>query len=389
MDRREAGEELYRKKFEVFGLSEHFVFLGRNWETDHGKQCLIKCKDCGSVFYTYNVPEIFKKKLKHLTCPECGKRSDGQTRWTYTADCIDAMSYYTDGHSLKETAEKFGVVEYQISNVVQKTGKSNGRSKKDIAKIQAQREIEKAKQRIIIRLDELGFDYIEGYTDKNSSLAIRCKICYTKIKRSAYTVKYGKMDCPNCSHERTIKEKEEHKRKREEERKAKREAERSRKNPLGLSYYQQKREKRLDEVFTCKGCGKQYTPRIYIKSYGGKTFSNIGYCSKKCRKHDLNRHQVKDSHRHRAKKYGCEYDPAVTLKKLIERDGLRCRICGGMCNPDDHEWTEYFGPSSPTIDHIKPMALGGSHTWDNVQVAHAICNSIKRDSYNEEMTDAS
>jgi 5-methylcytosine-specific restriction endonuclease McrA len=52
-----------------------------------------------------------------------------------------------------------------------------------------------------------------------------------------------------------------------------------------------------------------------------------------------------------------------------------------MCDPNDHEWTKHFGPTSPTIDHIIPMAKGGGHIWDNVQVAHAICNSTKGAQY--------
>jgi 5-methylcytosine-specific restriction endonuclease McrA len=81
----------------------------------------------------------------------------------------------------------------------------------------------------------------------------------------------------------------------------------------------------------------------------------------------------------RAKKYGCEYVPGITLKKLIQRDGLQCKICGKMCNPDDHSWANHSGPMRPSVDHIIPLAKGGPHDWDNVQVAHIICNSAKGD----------
>ena len=39
----------------------------------------------------------------------------------------------------------------------------------------------------------------------------------------------------------------------------------------------------------------------------------------------------------------------------------------------------YFiaGNSYPSIDHIIPVSRGGTHTWDNVQLAHRYCNSIK------------
>jgi 5-methylcytosine-specific restriction endonuclease McrA len=33
----------------------------------------------------------------------------------------------------------------------------------------------------------------------------------------------------------------------------------------------------------------------------------------------------------------------------------------------------------PSIDHIVPLAKGGNHTWNNVQLAHHYCNTLKRD----------
>ena len=152
-----------------------------------------------------------------------------------------------------------------------------------------------------------------------------------------------------------------------------------------LSVYQKDREKKLDEVFVCKECGEKYTPRQYILDAGLKTYSNPGYCSAECRRKVHGRsvhkshkaHKVGENHRRRARKYGCVYDSSVTLAKLIKRDGLRCAICGELCDPNDHGWTEYMGPKSPTLDHIVPLAKGGGHVWANVQVAHAICNSEK------------
>jgi len=33
-----------------------------------------------------------------------------------------------------------------------------------------------------------------------------------------------------------------------------------------------------------------------------------------------------------------------------------------------------------TIEHIRPLSHGGTHTWDNVAPAHARCNFEKGDS---------
>jgi 5-methylcytosine-specific restriction endonuclease McrA len=87
---------------------------------------------------------------------------------------------------------------------------------------------------------------------------------------------------------------------------------------------------------------------------------------------------IRDNDRRRAKKYGVEYDSSITLKKLVARDGLRCAICGGMCDWSDTKWG-YSGPTYPSKDHIIPMAKGGPHIWENMQVAHVMCNSEKGD----------
>jgi 5-methylcytosine-specific restriction endonuclease McrA len=31
----------------------------------------------------------------------------------------------------------------------------------------------------------------------------------------------------------------------------------------------------------------------------------------------------------------------------------------------------------PSLDHIVPVSLGGTHTWANVQLAHLRCNVSK------------
>lgn len=36
-------------------------------------------------------------------------------------------------------------------------------------------------------------------------------------------------------------------------------------------------------------------------------------------------------------------------------------------------------PLAPVLDHVVPLARGGVHAIDNVQAAHFLCNSFKRD----------
>lgn len=56
----------------------------------------------------------------------------------------------------------------------------------------------------------------------------------------------------------------------------------------------------------------------------------------------------------------------ISRKVLWERDGGICHICG--LPADNKKWE---------VDHVVPIVLGGSHTWDNVAVAHPLCNKKK------------
>jgi 5-methylcytosine-specific restriction endonuclease McrA len=74
----------------------------------------------------------------------------------------------------------------------------------------------------------------------------------------------------------------------------------------------------------------------------------------------------RSSHIRRANLSLVESDRTITLELLYERDEGICQICEEPC-PQEHA----------SIDHITAVSKGGSHTWDNVQLAHRLCNSIK------------
>jgi len=66
---------------------------------------------------------------------------------------------------------------------------------------------------------------------------------------------------------------------------------------------------------------------------------------------------------------------AVSPVEIFERDGWRCQLCRKALLRD----AVVPHPLAPTIDHIVPLACGGSHEPRNVQAAHFMCNSRKRD----------
>lgn len=63
----------------------------------------------------------------------------------------------------------------------------------------------------------------------------------------------------------------------------------------------------------------------------------------------------------------------VYRKRVYESDGYRCHICNRMTRPDK----QAPHPKSPTIDHIIPLANGGTHEPLNCRTAHYLCNVRK------------
>lgn len=65
----------------------------------------------------------------------------------------------------------------------------------------------------------------------------------------------------------------------------------------------------------------------------------------------------------------------ITVEALAIRDGLDCYLCNQEIDLSIPRNT----PMGATIEHILPRAHGGMDTWDNVKLAHWICNNAKSD----------
>lgn len=92
-------------------------------------------------------------------------------------------------------------------------------------------------------------------------------------------------------------------------------------------------------------------------------------CSKDCarRVSSQRKHIRRRAHGLRTKQV------TLSLPALCHRYNWTCQLCGqpvprGISAPD---------PLSPSIDHIIPLSKGGTHTVENVQLAHYRCNTKK------------
>lgn len=89
----------------------------------------------------------------------------------------------------------------------------------------------------------------------------------------------------------------------------------------------------------------------------------LAYNAQWNREHPLKRKEW--DARRRAKKY------SVLVEKLdyaviLARDNGLCHICNLPVAMEDL-----------TFDHIIPLAKGGPHTYENIAVAHYVCNQTK------------
>lgn len=113
---------------------------------------------------------------------------------------------------------------------------------------------------------------------------------------------------------------------------------------------------------TCRVCGDSI--------YGDRRYRRGGYC-KECAKvvaADRSKNQSRNkAHRRRTTSKAGEN---IDTQTLGERDGWVCHLCGG---PVDGSLSGK-DPAGPTQDHLVPMSAGGTHTWDNVALAHRACN---------------
>lgn len=113
----------------------------------------------------------------------------------------------------------------------------------------------------------------------------------------------------------------------------------------------------------CRVCGDMFV-----------SFETGVTCSTECYRIRLRESRHAAKQRRRALKRNAYVAP-VYRKKVFEADGYRCHICNKMTLRN----TVVPHPMAPTLDHLVPLAKGGTHEPINCRTAHFICNSTKGD----------
>ena len=118
----------------------------------------------------------------------------------------------------------------------------------------------------------------------------------------------------------------------------------------------------------CEVCKKKYIAH----------YPTSKYCSKTCARRNTKTRDSRNRYKNKI------IDKGISLPKLADRDHNQCQICGLFVDWNDYietDKTVICGDMYPSIDHIRPISLGGLHSWDNVQLAHRGCNTRKSNKY--------
>lgn len=209
--------------------------------------------------------------------------------------------------------------------------------------------------------------YVSGYTHSDSFIMVKCLKCGEVSEKNAQMARKDKK--PRCN--RCVVE--------DNEARVIIHQAQNRLNDLVKEMIQipikeikkdfENKLRELELEFECVECGNTFD----------SARKNIKYCSNRCSSKFSNR--TKDMKRRVMLKQNGKIEWDINLTKLIQRDKGMCMICGhvvdecdSFVNDDGHF---IAGNNYPSIDHVLPVAKGGTHTWDNIQLAHRLCNSIK------------
>ena len=278
----------------------------------------------------------------------------------------EMREYKAQGHTIAEVAERFGVNRGTVSKIC----KGIAPQKTDYAKVSntlrnrvRPETHKKTEERLKDVLPDC-FEYVGGYDGHDCYVTIRCKQCGTEFERSAQAIRKQQVKyCPRCRKEETERNEEQREREREE-RRVIREAQEEIRRRERERKRQEAEQRRIENTVTkvCRMCGNEFET---VKQ-------RQVFCSAECSHLWANRRSYNRIPKDK------RIDKGINALSLFKRDNGKCWICGGNCDLNDYTTRNgvfIAGDWYPSVDHIMPICDGGEDAWDNVKLAHRICNS--------------
>ena len=278
----------------------------------------------------------------------CSRKQNAINRLRETPEDVKIM--INEGMTTSEIGDKYGVSRSMVSLFLKEIGINR--------KSFNHNDEETVAQKIKKKTGGL-LEYVSGYTNKMGHVRVRCAVCGGEFERSFHniTAKYV-VSCPYCTKRLSDIDKE-------------------LRSLEKIDKAWAKAAKAYERQFDIDDKPTNIIP--HICPVCGAITTKPKYCSEHCRNKAMN---TAGEHRRRVAIKSAMVDSDITVMGLFKRDRGVCAICGKPCDLNDYERRNgYFiaGNNYPSVDHIIPLAKGGEHSWDNVQLAHRICNVIKSD----------
>lgn len=130
-------------------------------------------------------------------------------------------------------------------------------------------------------------------------------------------------------------------------------------------------------VCALDGCGVVFVPkragvRCCSERHGQNHWNRVSRADGRQQNSPWNERRKAAYHKRRALKLGTQVEDIQPLD-IYERDIWLCGLCDKPVDPAV-SWPDR---SSASLDHIVPLSKGGTHTYENVQLAHLSCNVSK------------
>ena len=296
-------------------------------------------------------------------CKHCGKDLIGSKRKAY-CDEKCRSKYRSKEEKKKRQKESTGNL-----NTCKNCGKKfNGRKKK-FCDMQCCRKYSNRKK----NGEDLTLFCDKSSIDKKTKPEKECPNCgkYFKPKNNGGST--GTKEQTFCSKKcagEAIRKKSEPKR--QEEQKQKEERAKIRENKRNKKIEEKKKKNTL--ATKCKSCGKEIV----------QTYKNCkrycDHCLKERKKSYRKKYSHNKSHKKRAEKFNVKYEK-INRVKVFKNNKWTCQCCGKKT--PKHLMKSFDHPDAPTLDHIKPISIGGDHLYYNLQLLCRECNTKKSNEWKE------
>jgi hypothetical protein len=316
------------------------------------KHCSEKCRKEKPLLYCVECDQLITEKRQKVYC---SKKCHYLNKAKRNNPNYKPLVKLPESASCKQCQKQFkpkSSKSVYCSKVCSGESLKNKKHSEDVLLKRKQKDFEKFLDNL--KTKQITFNYVEGYEHSESIVTLQCKHCLHLIKRNAQVARKNKKTrCENC-----VYEKEKHNRE-------------IKKRQINLKKLQMVLKKRIvylerfekkKKVLPCKNCGKGFTrDNLHRKTY----------CSDLCSKRYSNKKNAISRYK-RLYRNG-KVDHSITLEKLTNKYNGKCVLCNNKVILKKG----YQHPLYPSIDHIVPVSKGGTHTWDNVQLAHRGCNTDK------------